>query len=180
MSKPSLPSLWPREHGAYAQLGVALAAGFALAPSARNLGQGILTGTLFLGSEPLLVLLGRRGDQPPGMAGRAWGRLGLLGTLAVGAGTEAWLGTPVASLGSLLPAAILGVGLFGLFLAHRERTPAGEVLAAWAFAASALPMALAGLFIWRFPPAPRRLKTVGWAAAACALAGGAAAVACLR
>jgi len=43
-----------------------------------------------------------------------------------------------------------------------------------------LPMTLAALAIRLFPPAPRRLKAVGWAAAACALAGGALAVACLR
>jgi hypothetical protein len=251
-------TLWPREHGAYAQLGVALGSAFALAPAGRSLGQGLLTGALFLASEPALVLLGRRGDPPPGLAGRARARLRLLAALAGLSGAAAWIGRPGA-LGSLVPAAVLGLCLFGLFLARRERTPAGELLAAWTFAAAALPMALlggaglrgggtlalllavlftlgtalvhghlaalrrrgspwprlaafllgvalgaglwalgqravlprfaclvclpmtlAGLAIWLRPPAPWRLRAVGWAAAGCALAGGALAVACLR
>jgi hypothetical protein len=258
MSRQPSASLRPREHGAYAQLGIALAAGFALAPGLRGLGQGILTAALFLASEPLLVLLGRRGAPAPGIQGRARGRLGFLASLAGLAGAGAWAGR-LAALASLLPAAVLGLCLAGLFLLKRERTPLGEILAAWTFAAAALPVAvaggaggrkagilalllavlfalgtalvhghlmalrrrgawwprfaafllclalsagawalaeraglprmaclvtlptvLAGLALWLFPPAPPRLKAVGWAAAACALAGGAAAVACLR
>jgi len=259
MSKPPAPSLWPREHGAYAQLGVALASAFALAPALRSAAQGLLTAALFLASEPLLVLLGRRGNAPPALTGRAWGRLGLLAALGGLSGAGAWIGRPGAGLGSLIPVTLLGLCLFGLFLARRERTPAGELLAAWTFAAAALPVALsggagtraagslvvllaavftlgtalvhghlfalrqrgaaaprlaafllglaftaggwglagravlprlaslatlpmtmAGLAIWLFPPAPRRLRAVGWAAAGCALAGGALAVTCLR
>jgi len=259
MSKPPVPSLWPREHGAYAQLGIALAAGFALAPALRSLGQCVFTAGLFLASEPLLVLLGRRGEADPRVAGRARRRLGSLVALSVLAGAAAWIGLPLALLGSLVPAGLLGLGLFGLFLARRERTPAGEELAALSFAAAALPVALlggagargaatlavllgalftlgtavvhghlfalrrrgaqaprmaaflfgialtagvwalagrsglprsawlatlpmtlAGLEIWLFPPAPRRLRAVGWTAAACALAGASLAVVCLR
>jgi hypothetical protein len=247
-------SLWPREHGAYAQLGIALAAALALAPSRGGLAQGILTAALFLASEPLLVLLGRRGSTDG--RGPAWRRLGWLGAMGAGAGVAAWAGAPASRLLALVPAAILGLGLFGLFLAGRERTAAGEVLAAWTFAAAALavtaagaapsaalalilaavfslgtalvhghlmalrrgggptwrlaafllglalaagawalagwgilprgaglcllPMTLAALAIWLVPPAPRRLRAVGWAAAACALAGGGLAVAWLR
>lgn len=259
MSNRPAQSLWPREHGAYAQLGIALAAGFALAPALRSLGQGVCTIVLFLASEPLLVLLGRRGEPAPGLAGRAWGRLGCLAALAGLSGAGAWIGLPAARLGSLIPVAVLGLGLFGLFLARRERTPGGEALAALTFAGAALPVAvaggvaarsavalalllgavftlgtalvhghlialrrrgaqaprlaafllggvlsagtwvlveraglprlaglatlpmtLAGLAIWLFPPAPWRLKAVGWAAAGCALAGGTMVVACLR
>ena len=257
MSTRPVPSLWPREHGAYAQLGVALASAFALSPALRSLGQGVCTAALFLASEPVLVLLGGRGDPPLGVTGRARGRLGLLATLAGLSGAEAWIGRPD-EIRCLIPVAVLGLGLFGLFLVKRERTPAGEVLAAWTFSAAALPVAiaggagvrsaatlslllaviftlgtalvhghlialrqrawlprmaafllcmalsagvcgmteranlpklaclvtlpmtLAGLAIWLFPPAPWRLRAVGWAAAGCALAGGTLAVACLR
>jgi hypothetical protein len=182
-----------------------------------------------------------------------------MAALAALAGAAAWIGLPPALLGSLVPAGLLGLGLFGLFLARRERTPAGEEVAALTFAAAALPVALAGgagaraaatmavllgtvftigtvlvhghlfalrrrgaqaprlaafllgsaltagvwalagrsglprsaclatlpmtvagLAIWQFPPAPRRLRAVGWTAAACALAGASLAVACLR
>jgi len=245
-------SLWPREHGAYAQLGVALASALALAPQPRALAQALLTAALFLASEPALVLMGRRGR--PEVPARAWRRLALLGALAGLSAPAAWTGAPAALAVSMLPAALLGLGLFGLFLAGRERTAAGEVLAAWTFAAATLPVVLAGaappakavllavilaalfslgtaivhghlfalrrggmaaprlgafllgaaitaaaglaplprfafaaflpmtlaaLGIWLFPPAPRRLKQVGWTAAGCALAGGLLAAAIL-
>jgi hypothetical protein len=250
MARSVTPSLWPREHGAYAQLAVAVGCGLALAPSARSLAQGLATAALFLASEPLLVRLGRRNPAAAG-AGR---RLALLGALAVLGGGLAWAGVAPAQWLSLLPVALLGLGLFGLFLARRERTAGGEVLAAWTFAAASLPMAvlggrpvaaatlalilaalftlgtalvhghlialrrggagatrlaaflfgallwvsalglvwagrlsapaalaplpmtLAALVVWLRPPAPRRLKMVGWAAAGCALVGGALAV----
>ena len=259
MPKRPAASLWPREHGAYAQLGVVLAAAVALAPALRSLAQALLSASLFLASEPLLHLLGRRGETVPGAARRAWLRLALLGALALASAVAAWAGRPALRLLWLLPAAGLGLGLFGLFLLRRERTAPGELLAAWTFAAAALPIAVAGdakapaaaglavllgfmftlgttlvhghlaalrrggagstrglacacglgllagawslgektglprwaflsflpmtlatLAVWAFAPAPRRLKAVGWAVAACALAGGAVAVACLR
>jgi hypothetical protein len=259
MSKPPVLSLWPREHGAYAQLGIALASGFALAPALRSLGQCVFSVGVFLASEPLLVLLGRRGEADLSVTGRAQIRLGCLAALAGLSAAAAWIGLPLVKLGSLIPSAVLGLGLFGLFLARRERTPAGEELAALTFAGLALPVALAGgagardavtlalllgtvftlgtalvhghlfalrrrgaqaprlaafllgialtagawaqagrfglprsawlatlpmtlagLAIWLFPPAPRHLRAVGWAAASCALAGGSLAVACLR
>ena len=247
MSRRPASSLWPREHGAYAQLGASLACALAMGPSRRGLAQAALTAALFLASEPALVLLGRRGAA----TGRAWRRLALLLALAGLAGAAAWIGAPGERLRTLLPPAGLGLGLFGLFLAGRERTAAGEVLAAWTFAAAALPVAalggapgagalalslaavfslgtavvhghllalrrgapgprlaafllgpalaalawaaagweaglsllpmtLAALAVWLNPPAPRRLKAVGWTAAACALAGGGLAAACLR
>jgi hypothetical protein len=241
----SAASLWPREHGAYAQLGVALVAALILAPNLRSLGQGLLTVALFLASEPLLQLLGGRREPAPRAA--AWRRLALLAGWAALGGT-AWLGVPAQRMLALLPAAALGAALFGLFRAGRERTAAGEILAAWGFAAAVLPMGviagagvrraihlalilaavatlgtvlvhghlratrrpgarwfavllgtglcagawvlagrgllqagawlafmpmtLAAVGIAAVPPAPWRLRRVGWAAAACALAGG--------
>jgi len=257
-SKP--PSLLPREHGAYAQMGVALLAALALAPGWRSLAQAVLTAALFFASEPLLILLGQRGPAVRiACKGPAARRLAILGGLAALALAGGWLGTPVALGLSLVPPAVLGLLLFGLFLAGRERTAAGEVIAAWAFAAATpavvllgggglhragllatllaclftlgtavvhghllalrkvssslprlaaallgislaagawllasrgllprsafatfLPMTLAAVGIWARPPAPRRLKAVGWTAAVCALAGAALAVAALR
>lgn len=258
MSDPG-PSLLPREHGAYAQLAVALVSALALAPAWRSLCHALVVAALFLASEPLLVLLGRRGEAAL-HAGRdsAGRRLATLGATATPLLIFAWAGQPTAYGLSLLLPAMLGLGLFGLFLAGRERTGAGEVLAAWAFAtatlsvgllggagfrasvllacflggiftlgtalvhghllalrkrrsawrliafllgagvtagvgllgalglgprfggAAFLPMTAAALVIWIAPPAPHRLKAVGWAAAACALAGAAMAVASLR
>ena len=144
MATPPASSLWPREHGAYAQLGAALVSALALTPTLRSTSQGVLTASLFLGSEPVLVLLGRRGPAAPGTTRRAWRRLGLLGVLGALSGTVAWAGAPAAQLKALLPAGALGLGLFGLFLVRRERLVAGTVLAAWTFAAAALPVAALG------------------------------------
>ena len=144
MSKRPTSSLWPREHGAYAQLGIALGAALALAPAARGLGQAVCTAALFLASEPLLVLLGRRGELGAGVAAQARRRLGCLVGAAALSGTWTWIGRPIALLGSLLPVTVLGLGLFGLFLGRRERTPGGEALAALTFAGAALPVAVAG------------------------------------
>ena len=259
MAKPPI-SLWPREHGAYAQVGVALISAWALAPGLRSLAQAVLVATSFLASEPVLILLGGRGAA--GLAERkeaAIRRLATLGVVATLALSVALQDLPPSFAWSLLPPALLGLGLFGLFLAKLERTAGGEVLAAWAFAAATpsvvllggggprrasllavllagvftlgtavvhghlmalrtkgtsatrgaafglgcllsgavwtlvahdflpraaaavfLPMTLAALAIWVRPPAPRHLKWVGWAAAFCALAGGAVAVGALR
>jgi len=248
-------SLWPREHGAYAQLAVALLCGVALGHGSRGIYQAILTVALFLASEPALVLMGRRGDAARDTTNqvRAALRLVLVGSVGLLAAIMAWVGAPAAHLLALVPPALFGALLFGLFLIRQERTAAGEVVAAWAFSACAgtvallggsgahranllvlllagmftlatavvhchlialrrggalrfaafalgaamtlgawflsrngtlprsgflifLPMTLAGLKIWAAPPAPNQLKKVGWAAAACAVAGGAMAV----
>jgi hypothetical protein len=142
-NRPAL-SLWPREHGAYAQLGVALAAALVLAPGLRSLAQAILTTALFLASEPLLALLGRRGDPGPDGRRAARNRLVLLLALAILGGVAAWAGQPVGLAAALIPGGLLALVLFGLFLARRERTGAGELAAAWGFAAAALAAAAAG------------------------------------
>jgi hypothetical protein len=146
MAEPSRPTLtlWPREHGAYAQVGVALAAALVLAPTLRALAQAVLTLALFLASEPLLVLLGRRGEAGPDGLRAARSRLALMLALGFLGAVAAWAGQPPARLAALVPGGLLGLVLFGLFLARRERTAAGELVAAWGFAAAALAATAAG------------------------------------
>jgi len=144
MANPT-PSLLPREHGAYAQLGVALLSALALAPGWRGLDQAVLTAALFLASEPVLLLLGGRGEAPRvtcrDAALRRLATLGVLASLMVSLG---WRGLPPGFVPSLVPPALLGLALFGLFLARLERTAGGEVLAAWAFAAATPAIVLLG------------------------------------
>ncbi len=144
MASPS-PSLWPREHGAYAQLGIALACGAVLGHGFRGICQALLTLALFLASEPILVLLGRRGGVSRDAAQvRAALRLLILGSLIILMAGFAWAGAPAGQLAGILPAALLGAALFGLFLFKLERTAPGELLAAWAFSASAGAVAALG------------------------------------
>jgi hypothetical protein len=144
MAKPT-SFLLPREHGAYAQLGVALLSALALAPGWRSLSQGVLSAALFFASEPILILLGGRGTaclaSGKEAALRRLATLGVLASIAVSLG---WKGMPMAYGWSLLPPALLGLALFGLFLGKLERTAGGEVLAAWAFAAGAPAVVLLG------------------------------------
>ncbi len=144
MSKETYP-LWPREHGAYAQLGVALLCGAALGHGSRGIFQAVLAVTLFLASEPALVLLGRRGEAARGASQvQAALRLVILGSILLLAIFGAWIGAPAAHLLGLLPAAVLGAALFFLFLIRQERTAAGELVAAWAFSATAGSVVLLG------------------------------------
>lgn len=138
-------SLWPREHGAYAQLAVALLCGGALGHGFRGVCQALLTVLVFLASEPVLVVLGRRGAAYRGSAQvRAALRLLILGSLVLLMAIWAWAGAPARQLASLLPPALLGSVLFALFLARLERTAAGEVMAAWTFATAAGAVAMLG------------------------------------
>lgn len=138
-------SLWPREHGAYAQLAVALACGVVLGHGSRGVFMALMTVGLFLASEPILVLLGRRGDAPRGPHQvRAALRLLILGSLVLLAAFGALAGAPAAHFLSLLPPAVLGAVLFLLFLLRLERTAAGELAAAWTFSAAAGCVALLG------------------------------------
>ena len=143
---PKSISLLPREHGAYAQLGVSLAAGLALAPaSPRAWAQGLATILVFLATEPLLVLLGRRGEaaRSQGLAS-ARRRLAWCGSLLLMALALAWNGATLSQRLSVLPGLSLGLALLGLFLARREHTMTGELLAAGAFSFAALPVSLLG------------------------------------
>lgn len=146
--KPAVGSrlLLPHEHGAYGQL---------LFPLATALGVGIPTWpayglTLvcilaFVGYEPLLVLLGRRGAQARRLDGRLARRqltgivalLGLVGIWSlwsVDATTRTALAIPL-TLGC---AQALLVGL------RVERSVPGELVAAITLSSCAVPVALAG------------------------------------
>lgn len=144
-------SLLPREKGAWGQVLFPIATGLAIAhghPAA--LGFAVAAVAAFFAHEPVLVLLGGRGDRTRRAVSRralAWvGVCGGAGTLALAGGValapataRIWLAAPIAlSLASL---AVLAAG--------RERTTAGELLAAAAVSSWMVPMATAA----SFPPA---------------------------
>lgn len=138
--------LLPREHGAYGQLGVPLAAALALGDfsgAAWALAGATVAG--FLAHEPLLLLLGQRGQNArdrDGPSALGWlaglGALGAalfaLGVYGLPAGARLLLGVP------LLLSAAVGAAV----LLRREKTAPGEVTAALALSSWALPVAAAG------------------------------------
>jgi hypothetical protein len=143
---PRRRSLFPREHGAYAEvlfplLTVLLLGRVSLAGAL--LGVGIVAA--FLLHEPILVLLGRRGSQAQQNQGhRARQRVFLLAAVAVVcAAWGLWLAGPeVRWAGAfLLPPVVL---LGGLVAFKRHKTWFGEGLVALVLSCAAIPVALAG------------------------------------
>lgn len=146
-SAPQKPlSLMPREHGAYAQLGVSLLAALALVPlSGRAWVQAMATVLVFLLSEPFLVLRGRRGEALRRSGAReARRRIGFYLALLFPALALAWREASPLQGASILPGLMLGLALLGLFLARREHSAPGELLASAAFSCAALPVTLLG------------------------------------
>jgi hypothetical protein len=139
-------NLWPREHGAYAQLGFPLLSGLIYAGGEPGaVAFAAVAVCHFFAHEPLAVLTGMRGARlKKELEESAWVRLVMLAVLSGVALLGAFLFSPArAWLGAALPAA-LGLMLVPLFLSRRIKTVAGELLVAAASAAALLPVALAG------------------------------------
>jgi hypothetical protein len=136
--------LWPREHGAWAQMAMPLATGLAIGrPGAAAVLFALAAALAFLAHEPGLVLLGNRGARARADDGPlAWRLLALLGVPALALGALAFArAAPAARLSVAAPAAL---GLVTAWLARRrlEMTTGGEVVAGAAMASSLLPVAL--------------------------------------
>lgn len=144
--RPRLYPPLPREHGAYGQLLMPLAAAFLL--GGPRLGAIALTvGVLaaFFAHESLLILLGHRGRRVLGAEGgraRFWGLA--LGALSIAASGLALVGLGTEGRVSLLVLGALAAVLFGLILAKREKSLVGELIAAVALTGVSFPVALAG------------------------------------
>lgn len=142
---PRRRSLWPREHGAYAQLAAPIASVLlAYAPTPAAVLLSIAACAAFLSNEPLLVLLGHRGKALRSVeGGRAKLRLAVLGTVAlVGAVAGLWL-APRATFGAagvvLIPAVVLVVFAWR----RRQRSLSGELVAALVLPGACTPIAVA-------------------------------------
>lgn len=138
-------SLWPREHGAYAQLAAPVVA--ALACGAPTVAAWLLAiGALsaFLANEPLLVVLGHRGKRMRDAEGsRARTRLLWLGSVAAisGAGGLVLGGSRVVAIAAC--AAVPALALLGLACRRAQHSITGEVVAALALPGLAAPIAVA-------------------------------------
>lgn len=142
-------SLWPREHGAYAQLGAPLVSALALrTPTLAAFLIASAACFAFLANEPLLVVLGQRGPRMREIDGRrAVIRLAVLSIGAVLAGTVGLVLAPQASVACGLVA--IGAAVM-LTLAWRraEHSIAGELVAAIVLPGAAAPVAVASGVSW--------------------------------
>jgi hypothetical protein len=142
--------MWPKEHGAYAQLAIPLATAIACGrPTLAAVLFVVAACAAFLVHEPGAILLGARGTR----ARREHGRRALH-WLASGASIAALSGLfafALAPAARLFAIAALGfAALAGLLLYERkERTRGGEIIAAVALAGAAAPVGAAcGLPAW--------------------------------
>jgi hypothetical protein len=137
-------SLLPREHGAYFQLAIPLAA--ALARHATVAGGMLAAAAIgaFLANEPLLVTLGHRGQKLQVLLGaRARMRLAILVATTCVVGIDGLALAPRAITAAAVvavPVAILVV----LACKRAEHTLAGELVAAVALTGASVPVAVAG------------------------------------
>lgn len=142
---PRRRSLWPREHGAYAQLAAPLVA--ALLGGSPSWASALFTTAAvaaFLANEPLLVSLGHRGPRIKASDGmRARRRAYLLGVLALATGLLglgfAARAPQVLAMVAVVPAA----GLVVLAWRRAQHSLAGEIVAAFALPAASVPVASA-------------------------------------
>jgi len=158
--KPARPrSLWPREHGAYAQLGAPLATALALAaPTAPAILLAIAACCAFVANEPLLVVLGHRGKRMRDeQRGRAARRLAIVGAVAAAAGATGLALAPRDALVVAGIAAVPAAVMLALAWKRAVHSLAGEIVAAIALPGAAAPVAVASGI------APRAAVTL-WAA----------------
>lgn len=138
-------SLMPREHGAYGQLAMPLLAALASAkPTPAALLFAAAAVSAFLAHEPLLVVLAQRSARVRREeGGRARVRLVVLAMSAlVLSGLALALAAPAARLAFAKP--LVGAILLALLIWRKhERSAVGELLAACALSAAAIPVAVA-------------------------------------
>lgn len=150
MATSASRSLWPREHGAYVQLGAPLLAALALRlPTLPAISLAVAACLAFVANEPLLVVLGHRGARIRATYGRrAAHRLAIA---AIGAAAFATAGLvagpqPTRAIAGL--AAVPAACMVALAWMRREHSVAGELVAAVVLPGAAAPIAVASGLGW--------------------------------
>ena len=137
-------SFWPREHGAYAQLGFPLlTAAVSGRPTLAAGAFAIAAMSAFVAHEPAAVVLGVRGTRArreDGPRARRW--LAALGGAALGFGALGFALAPAARPYAMASVALALLSVVVLY-ERKERTRPGEILAATAMAGAGAPVAAA-------------------------------------
>lgn len=137
-------SLFPREHGAYAQLAAPMIAACIIAPSVAGLLLAVAASCTFVANESLLVVLGHRGPRMKTEAGPRATRwlAALLGTATVAGALGLVLAPQVLPIAAVC--AVFTCVLVGFAWRRKEHTLAGELVAAVSLTGAAAPIAVAG------------------------------------
>ncbi|CAN5713703.1 hypothetical protein BH11MYX3_BH11MYX3_35060 [soil metagenome] len=159
-------TLWPREHGAYAQLGMPMITALAIrSPSWSALALATGACLAFLANEPLLVVLGHRGARLRESLGRSASRR-LAITLA-GAVLATGIGLSRAPAPALLLAAIVAAPALAMIVLAVTRSAHslwGELVAAVALPGAAAPVAAASGLSWQTAAVLWLAWSIGYAA----------------
>ena len=159
-------SLWPREHGAYAQLAMPLFTALALhVPTLSSIALTLAACLAFLANEPLLVMRGHRGARMRELDGRrATHRLaGLVVGGVVAATVGLWSATAeMVALAGV--AAVLGVAMVWLAWTRTAHSLAGELIAAIALPGASAPVAVASGTSWQLAAWMWAAWSIGYAA----------------
>jgi hypothetical protein len=158
-------SLWPREHGAYAQLLAPLVTALVVMPPTWQAGLLALAACCaFLANEPLLVVLGHRGKRMRDNDGvRAKRRLALLVAIAAAASTIALAGSPRRVLEVAGVVALPAVATLVLAWRRAEKSVAGEIVAAVALSGASAVVLVASGASWQAAGALWGAWAVGYA-----------------
>ncbi|MGE0867100.1 MAG: YwiC-like family protein [Kofleriaceae bacterium] len=159
-------SLWPREHGAYAQLGVPLATALLVrSPTCAAVLLALAACLAFLANEPLLVLLGHRGARiRQTLRRRAIARLIITAggaALAAGAGL---IGAPNATIGIVAVVAIPAGLMIALAATRSAHSLGGELVAAIALPGASATVLVASGASWTVAVALWCAWSLGYAA----------------
>lgn len=146
-SMPAAPAakLNPKEHGAYAILGIPLIMALLIAgPTLTGVCVAIAAAAGFLAHEPLLVAWGLRGGRAQRNTPAAKRRLVWLLSVSVICGSAAMVLGSTAVRVSLLGCFVLAVVGFALALAGRHRSLQGQLWGVVGLSATCLPILFAG------------------------------------
>lgn len=137
--------MFPREHGAYWQMILPLAAAFmAAGVSLPAVLTAVAVVSAFVAHEPLLVLAGGRGARVRHQAGRrAWRWLIATAAVTVLVGVAAVVLTPAEARWSFVLPVMPAVVLAHAAARGREKTWQGELSASTAFSLVAVPVSMA-------------------------------------
>jgi hypothetical protein len=162
--------LWPREHGAYAQLAAPLVTACVMQPPVpAALLLAAAAWCAFLANEPLLVVLGHRGPRMKQTDGRraAIRLAGLaLGAVAAGAVGLALVPHAIAVAGVV---ALGAVAMLALAIRRAEHSLAGELVAAIALPGAGVPVAVASGMAWQRAAIVWAAWSLGYAASVIAV-----------
>ncbi|QDT09634.1 YwiC-like family protein [Planctomycetes bacterium K23_9] len=144
---PAQPAtkLKPKEHGAYAILGIPMITSLVLAGTTlAGLCVAVASVAGFLAHEPLLVAIGHRGNRAQRSTPTARRRLGLLLAATLTCGVIAMTEGTTSVHWSLIGCGVLAAASFALAIAGNHRTLGRQLWGVIALSAPCMPILLAG------------------------------------